>query len=168
KASLLTLLALASLVEFQICHAQPGGGGPGGSPPSVEALRDDFLNRWAFRYTYDARKRMTQKQVPGAEPVYMVYDKRDRLVLTQDGNQRALNQWTFTKYDALNRPILTGIYTHGSNVDQDGMQEHVDTFYETHTLFEERGSAVHGYTNQSFPLVSDEADYLTVTYYDDY
>ena len=52
---------------------------------------------------------MTEKKVPGAEPVYMVYDQRDRLVLTQDGNQRAQGKWLFTKYDALNRPVFTGL-----------------------------------------------------------
>ncbi len=41
-----------------------------------------LLNKWAFQYQYDGRRRMEWKKVPGAEPVYMVYDKRDRLVLT--------------------------------------------------------------------------------------
>src|SRR5690606_26420212 len=130
--------------------------------------KDAFLKRWTFRYTYDGRRRMTQKQVPGADVVSMVYDDRDRLVLTQDGNQRLTNRWTFTKYDALNRPVLTGIYTHISSVDQGEMQDTVNAFYESHPLFEIKGSAVHGYSNQSFPNVSSEADYLTVTYYDDY
>ena len=38
----------------------------------------------------------------------MIYDDRDRLVLTQDGEQRLQNKWLFTKYDQLNRPIMTG------------------------------------------------------------
>src|SRR5690606_4847587 len=120
--------------------------------------KDAFLKRWTFRYTYDGRRRMTQKQVPGADVVSMVYDDRDRLVLTQDGNQRLTNRWTFTKYDALNRPVLTGIYTHISSVDQGEMQDTVNAFYESHPLFEIKGSAVHGYSNQSFPNVSSEAD----------
>ncbi|MEM6526348.1 MAG: DUF6443 domain-containing protein, partial [Bacteroidota bacterium] len=70
-----------------------------------------FLARWAFQYNYDGRNRMTEKKVPGAHWVYMVYDDRDRLVLTQDGEQRNQNQWLFTKYDALNRPVATGFYT---------------------------------------------------------
>src|SRR5690606_37454111 len=130
--------------------------------------QESFLKRWAFRYSYDERKRIVKKQVPGAEPLFLVYDHLDRLVLTQDGNQRADNQWTFTKYDALNRPILTGIYTHSSSLDQDDMQTVADAFYVNNPLFEERGGTVHGYTNQSFPNVGDEADFLTVSYYDDY
>ena len=70
------------------------------------------LANWSFQYEYDARKRMTDKKMPGADWVYMVYDDRDRLVMTQDGNQRLSKQWLFTKYDTLNRPVMTGIYTH--------------------------------------------------------
>ncbi|SDX69937.1 hypothetical protein SAMN05444410_1294, partial [Hydrobacter penzbergensis] len=39
-----------------------------------------------FRYEYDGRRRMIAKKVPGAGWVYMIYDKRDRLVFTQDAN----------------------------------------------------------------------------------
>lgn len=64
-----------------------------------------------FRYEYDGRNRMILKQVPGAKDVYMVYDVRDRLVLSQDGNLRAAGKWMATLYDELNRPIMTGLYT---------------------------------------------------------
>lgn len=132
------------------------------------------VDPFAFKYKYDHRRRMTHKKVPGADWVYMVYDNRDRLVLTQDGNQRSSNQWNFTKYDELNRPVLTGIYTHSASVDQAEMQDEVNDFYDlninpNNRFFEVRGSTVHGYTSQSFPnTVTNEADYLTVTYYDDY
>lgn len=123
-----------------------------------------FLEAWAFRYAYDGNKRMTIKQVPGAKPVYMVYDLRDRLVLTQDGNQRAANQWLYTKYDALNRPVMTGIYTHGSSIGQSAMSALISTtnFYETYN----DTSATHGYTNMVFPTTN--LTLLTATYYDDY
>ena len=52
---------------------------------------DHVLYKYAYYYEYDALKRMSFKKLPGCEPVYMVYDKRDRLVLTQDGNMRAVN-----------------------------------------------------------------------------
>ena len=68
-----------------------------------------------FRYEYDGRQRMIMKQVPGAKPVYMVYDQRDRLVMTQDGNQRTQNNWLFTHYDNLNRPVATGLIAGAAN-----------------------------------------------------
>ncbi|MGE7774242.1 DUF6443 domain-containing protein [Chitinophaga sp. NPDC101104] len=65
-----------------------------------------------FRYEYDVRNRMVIKKVPGADSVEMVYDQRDRLVLTRDGNLRAVGgKWLATLYDNLNRPTMTGIYT---------------------------------------------------------
>jgi RHS repeat-associated protein len=148
---------------------------------ATDATKDAFLKRWAFRYTYDSRKRMTHKQVPGAEPVYMVYDKRDRLVLTQDGKQRSLatKYWTFTKYDELNRPILTGIKDTAAALTQAQMQNALNSFYTKGwtRLFETYvgnvAGNVHGYTNKSYPVVNVAAtlninQYLTVTYYDKY
>lgn len=126
--------------------------------------KEAFLSKWAFRYRYDERKRMIMKQVPGADSVTMVYDKRDRLVLTQDGNQRDANKWLFTKYDELNRPVMTGIYTHGSTLDRDDMTALVST-----TTISESfdGTATnYGYSSNVFPTSNVEV--LTVTYYDKY
>jgi RHS repeat-associated protein len=144
--------------------------------------QDDFLKRWAFRYVYDDQHRMAEKHVPGAEWVYMVYDNRDRLVLTQDGNLRKntsdvdQKKWMFTKYDELNRPVLTGIYVASAPYSQSAMQGNVDTYYNQLATnggawFEKFYSGtgnVLGYTNASFPVVAAEKDYLSVTYYDNY
>jgi len=121
------------------------------------------LDNLGFQYKYDCRRRMIAKRVPGADWVYMIYDSRDRLVLTQDGNQRMSNQWLFTKYDALNRPVMTGIYTHTGYVDQSTMSGLIST-----TNFAETFSATanHGYTTNVFPTTNLEI--LTVTYYDNY
>ncbi|HWB92477.1 MAG TPA: DUF6443 domain-containing protein [Puia sp.] len=62
-----------------------------------------------FRYEYDERKRMIVKKVPGAGESWMVYDNRDRLVMSQDANLRGSNQWLVTRYDGLNRPMETGL-----------------------------------------------------------
>ncbi|WP_221408143.1 DUF6443 domain-containing protein, partial [Fulvivirga imtechensis] len=124
-----------------------------------------LLARWAFQYKYDHRNRLIEKRVPGADWIYMVYDNRDRQVLTQDGNQReGKNEWTFTKYDHLNRPIATGIVDKGAMEVADIRTEvaGITDFYE------ERGTAIHGYTDQSYPTGVAANDYLTVTYYDDY
>jgi len=49
---------------------------------------DRFVSQWCYAYDYDARRRQVSKRVPGAEPVWMVYNRRDELVLNQDGNGR--------------------------------------------------------------------------------
>ncbi|WP_223816249.1 DUF6443 domain-containing protein [Adhaeribacter rhizoryzae] len=144
-------------------------------PKAVEQMSQ---NNWifsaavsalVFRYHYDARQRLIIKQVPGAEPVYLVYNQRDQLVMSQDGNQRANNgnKWSFTKYDALNRPIFTGIITDTRT----HAQLQADAKNSTAAQFETRTTASTGpgYTLiNSFPTNVLEADVLTYTYYDDY
>ncbi len=145
---------------------------PEGIAQLPDVLDDDFVTKWVFKYRYDHRKRLIEKKVPGAAIVWMVYDERDRLVLTQDGNQRAkaVKEWLFTKYDELNRPILTGIYKDYESNDLSSMQKKINDFYKTETsqYYEKLGAEILGYTNQSFPQVGSEADYLTVTFYDSY
>jgi len=134
-----------------------------------------ILTSQCFRYEYDQRNRMAIKQVPGSQPVYMVYDVRDRLVMTQDGNQQVNKQWTIMKYDALDRPVITGIYNDNSApaLNQQGMQTAVNSYYSNlatnggawYETYSATGS-VHGYSNVSFPAASFQV--LTVTYYDNY
>lgn len=83
---------------------------------------------YCFYYNYDGRKRMIKKKVPGASWVKMVYDKRNLLVLTTDGNMEADNLWNYTKYDDLNRPVENGIVKI-SSLDHDGLR----TYYKDKT-----------------------------------
>jgi RHS repeat-associated protein len=139
------------------------------APITVKTAIRFVLDNFGFQYKYDNRRRMTHKKVPGADWVYMVYDDRDRLVMTQDGEQRKVNDWSYTKYDRHNRPIMTGIYHHASALDQAGMSALISTtrFDETYT-----GAVTHhGYTNNVFASVTfppDSFDIHTVTYYDNY
>uniref|UniRef100_UPI004049791E DUF1990 family protein n=1 Tax=Fulvivirga sp. TaxID=1931237 RepID=UPI004049791E len=129
-----------------------------------------FLDTWAFQYQYDQRNRMIGKRVPGADWVYMVYDDKDRLVLTQDGNQRVENQWNFTKYDYLNRPVVTGIYKHidDARPNHTFTQGEMDALISTTAFYETRDNSTEfGYTtNNVFP--STNLEVLTVSYYDNY
>ena len=144
---------------------------------SIQTRKQDFLDRWAFQYHYDGRGRMTKKKVPGSGWVYMVYDHRDRLVLTQDSIQRKGWQWLFTKYDELNRPIMTGIYQMGSSISQEDIQSYLDTFYDNpsfpnrhvyETYVGDQADNLMGYTNHSFPDDPSRITALSVTYYDNY
>lgn len=135
-----------------------------------------LIKAWCYYYKYDNRKRMTIKQLPGAAPVYMVYDKRDRIVVTQDGNTRQDSSWFFTKYDTLNRPVLTGVLKTTSTLTLAQMQDSVDNAYSDSTprpycVIRDDQTTTHlGYTNTSFPNTIDGSDitYYTATYYDDY
>lgn len=125
--------------------------------------RMEFINRWCFQYVYDDYGRVIKKRAPGMDDwTLMVYDKWDRLVLTREPGWAA-NQWAFTKYDDLNRPILGGIYS--SNATHSQLQE--DAMNEA-DRFEGTANTIIAYTlASSFPTVS-EADLYSVTYYDNY
>ena len=74
------------------------------------------LAEQCFRYEYDGRNRLIENQVPGVGPVYMVYDARDRLVMSQDANMRANNsQWHVILYDNWNRPDTTGLINNNAS-----------------------------------------------------
>ncbi|MGD1840300.1 MAG: DUF6443 domain-containing protein, partial [Thermonemataceae bacterium] len=127
-------------------------------------LEAAFLNQWCYQYDYDADGRMTMKKAPQAAPIYMVYNQRDELILSQDGNQRAQDQWQFYKYDELGREVFSGIYTHAESLDQVAMQALVDQ----ETVFFEKpntAAATHYYTNRAFPTTGEV---LQVAYYDHY
>ncbi len=138
-------------------------------------LNANLEGEYLFVYKYDERQRMIEKKVPGAEPVYMVYDNRDRLVLTQDGEQRKSGTWLFTKYDVLNRPLLTGKKIIPGS--QSSVQLIVNDFYGANpadlTKYYEGRSGLsstddQGYTDRSYPKGLTDSNYLTATYYDDY
>ncbi len=81
-------------------------------PPEANGIVDD---EYCYYYNYDAKHRMIEKKIPGALPVYMAYDKQDRLVLSQDGNLRKNNDWMLSQYNLLGWPIASGIYTDKSS-----------------------------------------------------
>ena len=130
-------------------------------------VRQAFLDRWAFQYEYDGRGRMTSKKVPGAAEMTMIYDRWDRLVLTQDGNQLnpsdgSTRHWLFTKYDHLNRPVMTGLVD-----DYTGIADDVNDLTRTDRFESFTGSGVTMYSNSTTPTTST-ATHHTITYYDDY
>jgi len=126
----------------------------------------DFAGKWIFLYRYDGRNRLVMKKVPGADSVLIVYDPWDRPVLTQDGNLRSQNRWLFTKYDRLNRPIMSGSITDTRS--QDSIRAELDAA--TGRYESVYTSASEGYTlNNSFPSGGSYTLTLyTITHYDNY
>lgn len=128
-------------------------------------MTQSIMDELCFRYEYDGRGRMTEKKVPGAAVVYMIYDPWDRLLLTQDGVQRTNYQYTVYKYDALNRQVMTGIYTYYGTIE---LARQTAMSYAPYR-FEELLSSPSGgtaYTSRCWPEINYQI--LTETYYDDY
>ena len=130
-------------------------------PKGVELIQPTWvlndatiLAEQCFRYEYDQRKRMIRKKVPGAGEVFMVYDTRDRLIMTQDANIRVLPTgavWLITKYDALNRPTETGMW-----------KDLAATPFNIHL------TNANNSNNNSYPITTSNYEQLSITNYDDY
>jgi RHS repeat-associated protein len=127
--------------------------------PSWVLTDATILAEQCFRYEYDDRQRMIMKKVPGATEVYMVYDAKDRLVMTQDGNMRSpINKWMVILYDGLNRPVQTGLLLNTFNGTGLSFTAHLAAAY---------NSTGYPFTTATTPTVT-YWEYLTKAGYDDY
>ena len=134
--------------------------------PTANAVAD-----YAFIYKYDSRNRCTEKKLPGADWIFSVYDKADRLRLTQDGVQRSNDEWTYYKYDLLGRQIVMGILK--KKADLVTMQTNVNNntvLYETLDVNAAGKAGFRSYTNVSYPTAAESVNMTEqlTNYYDDY
>ncbi|CAL2091059.1 conserved exported protein of unknown function [Tenacibaculum sp. 190524A02b] len=142
-------------------------------PPKVttnDGVSTSELSELCYQYKYDHRNRLVEKKIPGKGWEYIVYDKLDRPVLTQDANLKSQGKWLFTKYDILGRVAYTGVYkssnlrtslqaTFNAKNKEDNYEGKVSPGYSL------AGTFIY-YSNNDFPNTIDEV--LTVQYYDDY
>ncbi|WP_348721856.1 DUF6443 domain-containing protein, partial [Tenacibaculum sp. 190524A05c] len=147
-------------------------------PPKMEGTTSvlsttiNNLNDLGYQYVYDYRNRLVEKKIPGKGWEYIVYDKLDRPVLTQDAVQAAKTEkeWLFTKYDQLGRVAYTGIFS--SNSSRESLQDtfsaknNAESNYETKVSGYTLGGAYIYYSNNDFPTNIKEV--LTIQYYDNY
>jgi len=141
------------------------------------------FEQFIYGYRYDGRKRLVEKKIPGKGWEFMVYNKLDQVVLSQDAVQRGKSpqEWHFTKYDAFDRVVATGLYAQAGTtadngaVPQRGAKDALQTGLDNQaqqiaggdvsiSLWETRSGA--DYDSKSFP--QSGGDVLTVNYYDDY
>lgn len=128
---------------------------------------DAVFKESCFGYVYDNQNRPIAKHIPGAGWVRYVMDKNDRVVMEND-DQDGAKYWKFTKYDALSRPIITGLIGGIGSTPRQAIQ----TAFDGHSAntYEDKGTTLYGYTNISFPsgYVPVDSSIKTVMYYDDY
>lgn len=117
----------------------------------------DVLSKYAYLYTYDDRDRCIVKKLPGAEPVYYVYDEADRAILTQDGNSRNRGETLFTMYDVFGRVALTGT-CRNTITPGDRLRTYVKATYAG------ASGALKGYDIEGLTLLNPEV--LTASWYD--
>jgi RHS repeat-associated protein len=137
-------------------------------PPKASLALDPntVLNDLCYQYIYDGRNRLVEKKLPGKGWESMVYDKADRLILTQDAMMKTQGKWLLTKYDQFARIILTGTITGGERAAlQNLINDLVITESRSSAGFSKSGMTVY-YSNNYF--APDIQSILTVNYYDSY
>ncbi|UIR55916.1 DUF6443 domain-containing protein [Sphingobacterium sp. SRCM116780] len=143
---------------------------PGYTTTTVTDNNADF-NELIYAYKYDSRRRLIEKKIPGKGWEYIVYNKNDQPILTQDANQRGRMEWSYTRYDAFGRVTTSGLYinTNATQLTRVQMENYVNTH--VGPLFEIRnGAASYPTPSTTFPTAGTGITIspLSVNYYDDY
>ncbi|WP_162304954.1 DUF6443 domain-containing protein [Sphingobacterium olei] len=146
-------------------------------PPAVnedgQAVLSSFtesvaaFENFIYAYRYDGRRNLIQKKVPGKGWEYMVYNKADQMILSQDAAQRIRKEWSYARYDKLGRAVSIGLYTNTAQTTLAQIRTLVDNF--AGPLWEDRKGAA-SYANTTFPVAGTGVTVkpLSVSYYDNY
>jgi RHS repeat-associated protein len=139
---------------------------PASGADGAGTISQTTLNNLCYQYRYDERGRLNQKKIPGKGWEYTVYSYLNQPVASQDSLQRNQNNWIFSKYDAMGRPVLTGTWNNGNTaIGRDSLQASITRL--TANLWETPTNTGNGYTNVAWPTTSVTAT-LTTNYYDTY
>lgn len=124
-----------------------------------------IANELCFSYQYDSRLRVISQNTPGAGVTSIVCNLKDQPSLTQNAEQKLLGQWTFIKYDALDRIIQTGVYNSTST--QAALQVIFNTRYRDDDPFLiYMFNDIYG--NAAYLNTFSNAKVYATNYYDDY
>ncbi|MEM9076202.1 MAG: DUF6443 domain-containing protein [Bacteroidota bacterium] len=155
-------------------------------PPKMDASTgilsslNSTMAALGYQYSYDHRNRLVIKQLPGKGKEYIIYNKLDQPIMTQDANQRLVNEWLFTKYDAFGRVAYTGKATTGNGITREQIQQEVDNLTNRLWVIQDNTSRNFGdagsiyYDDAAYPsnntsnALTSLTEVLTITYYDSY
>jgi len=158
----------------QLCYVVPPVPITPGHPyPQSFLETDDVFLHCIYGYHYDARNRLAEKKLPAMGWVFMVYNNLDQLTFGQNANQRGKDnqEWTFMRYDAQGRVVITGIWYSGDGADHNmgspgrGREAWLADWSQNHApvFATPDNSTATGYNNDDPP-----GQVLTISYYDDY
>lgn len=131
----------------------------------------DILKDLCYTYRYDQRDRLVEKKLPGKGKEYLVYDKQDRLVASQDEVMKPQSQWAYIKYDKFGRVAYTGLVWDPAS--RENLQNSINTtFGSNNTEYDATGFVQDNMTfyyksGQGYPTGTSH-HILTVNYYDQY
>ncbi len=120
---------------------------------------------YAYLYRYDSRNNQIGKKLPGADWMYYAYDKGDRMVFSQDGNQRGNNRWMFHLTDKLGRSCLEGLCPKSMNPFAEPLQ---NTVVEVTRAYPSLSPMELNYGYSTTGVLLLQPDILSVKWYGDY
>ena len=99
---------------------------------------EEDLDKFAFQYKYNGKGLMTEKKLPGCQPVAFEYDTvSDRLSKMQDGVLKINQKWRVYDYDVLGRLKKQSI-SNGTVVEYD----EIENFYDNYDFVDKYGYMV--------------------------
>ena len=157
------------------------------SPEGSESIVDGSdtidtatLDKFCYQYIYDQRNRLIEKKIPGKGWEYIIYDVLDRPILTQDANLKTQNQWLFTKYDAHNRVVYTGMHRLPKPLSRGKLQSIIinginNSTYSINEVRSKGATYIASdvttelyYTNTAYPSSMESINVYTIDYYDNH
>ncbi|GAA4149493.1 DUF6443 domain-containing protein [Chryseobacterium ginsenosidimutans] len=135
-------------------------------------ISEDILNNFCYQYKYDIRNRLVEKKLPGKGWEYMLYDKQDRVVASQDQELKKKGQWLYTKYDQFGRVAITGIGTGGNRSAEQTMAETYGSNnvnrLSTPSFARQGMDVYYGNQDNTYPDSTKWVTLLSLNYYDTY
>jgi len=136
--------------------------------PSSFSEIDDVFKNFFYAYHYDGRNRAIEKKIPGKDWDFLVYNKLDQIILSQNPIQRSMGIWLFSKYDVKGRVVMTGDYA--STDTRVNLQNNADLFGNSFWETFNNSTTNFGYTHVTYPDITTSSSnkVLTANYYDNY
>ena len=125
------------------------------------SAQSNVMLQYGYEYRYDSRHNCIYKRLPGCDPIYYVYDKADRCILSQDGEQRNSGKWSFHIPDVYGRTVLTGTCTNSIVYTSEPLKNVVVKASRTTP-----SGSIYGYSVSGFSPSLQSV--YSVNYYDDY
>lgn len=117
--------------------------------------------KYGYEYRYDGRGNCIYKRLPGADPVYYIFDKADRCIFSQTGVQRTHGTWSYSIPDIFGRVVITGTCHNMLNYTAEPLHNLVVKATHTTTT-----NSHYGYTITGITLSSDTL--YSACFYDNY
>ncbi len=132
----------------------------------VSAVERDEL---CYQYGYDGQNRLVKKRIPGKGWEYIVYNKMNQPIMTQDPVLNGQGKWLFTRYDALGRVAFTGIVNGGNRQTEQTAANNASVQWaeQSTTSTTVDGIALY-YNTNGYPTLASVVELHTINYYDGY